>query len=86
MQNNVDKLVAILNQDFGLMDDVHTQGKELHALQSINGQIYQMLMEVYKVEELHKIDDWVQNIMNDNNQEYKIEDNKRRHKFFEVGR
>ncbi len=24
MQDNVDRLVAILNQDFGLMDEVHT--------------------------------------------------------------
>lgn len=37
MHNNVDKLVAILNQDFGLMDEVHTR---LQALQSIKGQRY----------------------------------------------
>ena len=29
MQNNVDKLAAILNQYFGLMDEVYTWGKDL---------------------------------------------------------
>ena len=35
MQENVDKMVAILNQDFGLMDEVHTWGKDLQVLQVI---------------------------------------------------
>ena len=29
MPENLDKLVAILNEDFGLMDEVHTWGKDL---------------------------------------------------------
>ena len=56
MQDNADKLVTILNQDFGLMDEVHTQGKDLQVLQEIKGQRYQMLMEVYMNEDLDKIE------------------------------
>ena len=37
MLNNSDKLFFILNQDFGLMDEIHTWGNNLQALQSING-------------------------------------------------
>ena len=66
MQENVDKLVAILNQDFGLIDEVHTWGKDLQALQEIKGQRYQMLMDVYIVEELDKIDNWVEKIIDRN--------------------
>lgn len=66
MQDNVDKLVAILNQYFGLMDEVHTQGKDLQALQAIKGQKYRMLMDVYTVEELYKIDYWIENMVNGN--------------------
>lgn len=40
MQNNADKLVAILSLDFWLMDEVHTWGKDLQALKSIKGQRY----------------------------------------------
>lgn len=47
MKDNADKLGVILNKDFGLMDEVHTQGKDLRALQAIKGQRYQMLIDVY---------------------------------------
>ena len=66
MQENVDKLVAILNQDFGLMDEVHTQGKDIQALQEIKGQRYRMLMDVYIAKELDKIDDWFEKIADSN--------------------
>ena len=66
MHENVDKLVEILNQDFGLMDEVHTWGKDLQALQAIKGQKYWMLMDVYIVEELDKIDYWIEKITNGN--------------------
>ena len=58
--------MVILNQDFGLMDEVHTWGKDLQELQLIKGQRYQMLMEVYIVEELDEIDDWIEKIVDDN--------------------
>lgn len=48
------------------MDEVHTWRKHLPALQSIKGKRYWMLMEVYKLEELDKIDDWIENIVDDN--------------------
>ena len=48
------------------MDKVHTWSKDLQALQSIKGQSYQMLMDAYTVEELDKIDDWIEKIENGN--------------------
>ena len=65
-QDNVDRLLAILNQDFGLMDKLHTWGKDFQALQAIKGQRYQMPMDVYMVEELKKIDDQIEKIANSN--------------------
>ena len=62
LKKNEDKLVAILNKDLGLMDEVHTWGQDLQALQSIKGQRYQMLMDIYTVEDLDKIDDWIEKI------------------------
>ena len=62
IQDNADRLVAILNQDFSLMYEVHTRGKDLQELQSIKGQRYQMLMEVYIAEELDKIDEWIEKL------------------------
>ena len=32
MQNNAKNLVAILNMDYGSIDEVHTWGKDLQAL------------------------------------------------------
>lgn len=66
MQNNADKLVAILNKYFGLIDEVHTWGKDLQALQSIKGQRYRMLMDVYTANELDKIDDQIEKILDGN--------------------
>ena len=48
------------------MDEVHTWGKDLQALQSIKGQRYQMLMDVYTTKELDKIDDWIEKITDGN--------------------
>lgn len=66
IQSSVDNLVSIVNQDFGLMDEVHTWEKYLHALTSLKGQRYHMLMEVYTAEELDKLDDWIENISANN--------------------
>lgn len=63
MHNNVDKLVTIVNQDFGLMDEVRTWANDLQALKSIKGKRYQMLMEVYTAEELDKLDDWIEKLL-----------------------
>ena len=37
IQENVGKMVAILKQDFSLMDEVHTWQKDLQVLQVIKG-------------------------------------------------
>ena len=58
--------MAILNQDFGLMDKVHTWGKDLQALQEIKGQRYWMLMNVYTSDKLDKIDGWIEKIVDGN--------------------
>ena len=44
------------------MDEVHTWVNDLRALQSIKGQRYCMLMDVYTGDELDKIDDWIEKI------------------------
>ena len=54
--------MSIVNQDFGLMDEVHTWAKDLHILIIIKGQSYRTLMEVYTIEELDKIQDWIEKI------------------------
>ena len=66
MQENVDKIVAILKQDFSIMDEVHAWGKDLQILQAIKGQRYIMLMDVYIVEELDLIDDQIEKIADSN--------------------
>ena len=60
MQENVDKMVAILKQDFSIMDEVHAWGKDLQVLQAIKGQMYRMLVDVYTIEELDLIDDQIE--------------------------
>lgn len=66
MQENVDKMVEILNQDFSLKDEVHTWRKDLQELQVIKGQRYRMLMDVYMAEELDLINDWIEKIVDSN--------------------
>ena len=62
----MDRLVAILNQEFGLMDKVHTWRNDLQTLQSIEGQRHHMLMEVYTTKELDKTSDWIEKIVDGN--------------------
>ena len=50
-QENVDKMVVILKQDFNIMDEVHAWGKDLQVLQAIKGHRYTILVDVYTVEE-----------------------------------
>ena len=59
-------MVVILKQDFSLMDEVHAWGKDLQVLQEIKGQRYKMLVDVYTVEELDLIDDWIEKIADSN--------------------
>jgi len=56
-QENVNKMVAILKQDFSIMDEVHAWSKDLQVFQSIKGQRYRILIDVYKMEEFDLIDD-----------------------------
>lgn len=60
IQSNYNKLVSIVNQDFGLMNEVHTQTEDLQALRLVNGQRYRMLMEVYAAKKLDNHDDWIE--------------------------
>ena len=51
MQKNVNKIVSILKQDFGIMDEVRAWSKDLQTLQAIKGQRYQILIDAYIGEE-----------------------------------
>ena len=62
-QENVNKVVAILRQDFNIMDEVRTWSKDLQTLQAIKGQRYHILIDVYTGEELDIIDDWIEKIV-----------------------
>lgn len=44
------------------MYEVHTWVKDLQELQSIKGQRYHILMEVYTAKELDKLGDWIEKI------------------------
>ena len=59
-------MVAILKQDFNIMDEVHAWSKDLQILQAIKGQRYQILIDVYTGEELDMINDWIEKIANSN--------------------
>ena len=61
-QENVNKVVAILRQDFNIIDEVHEWSKDLQTLQAIKGQRYRILIDVYIGEELDLIDDWIEKI------------------------
>ena len=61
-QENVNKIVAILKQDFNIMDEVRAQSKDIQTLRAIKGQRYQILINVYIGEELDMIDDWIEKI------------------------
>lgn len=66
IQTNGDKLVTIINQDFGLMDEVCSWENDLQALKSIKGKRYQMLMQIYSEDELDKLYDWIEKISSRN--------------------
>ena len=66
MQENVNKVVAILRQDFSIMDEVQAWSKDLQTLQAIKGQRYHILIDVYTKEELDMIDDWIEKIADGN--------------------
>lgn len=48
------------------MDEVHAWGKDLQALQTIKGQRYRTLTEVYKIDETNKLEDWIEKIAIEN--------------------
>ena len=66
MQEDVNKVVAILRQDFSIMDEVHAWRKYLQTLRAIKGQRYRILIDVYTKEELYMIDDWIEKIVDGN--------------------
>lgn len=66
MQENVDKMVAILKQDFSIMDEVCAWSKDLQILQAIKGKRYKILVDVYVVKELDLIDHWIEKIVDSN--------------------
>ena len=56
-QENINKMVVILKQDFSIMDGVCAWRKDLQVFQAIKGQRYRILIDVYIAEELDLIDD-----------------------------
>ena len=66
MQENVNKIVVILRQNFSIMDEVRAWSKDLQTLQALKGQRYCTLINVYAREELDMIDDWIENIEDSN--------------------
>ena len=62
MWRSTDKLAMIIIQGFGLMDDVSTWTNDLVVLQIINRKWYKMLLDVYKREQLDKINSWIEKI------------------------
>ena len=65
-QENVNKVVAILRQDFSIIDEVCEWRKDLQTLRAIKGQRYRTLIDVYTGEELDMIDDWIEKIADGN--------------------
>ena len=63
----MNKIIAILKQDFSIMDEVQAWSKDLQTLQAIKGQRYQILIDVYMGEELDMIDDYIEKIVDSNN-------------------
>ena len=62
----MNNIVAILRQDFSIMDEVRAWSKDLQTLQAIKGQRYQILIDVYTREELDMINDWIEKIEDNN--------------------
>lgn len=56
-QENMNKMVAILKQDFSIIDEVWAWSKDLQTLQAIKGKRYQVFIDVYMGDELDMIDD-----------------------------
>ena len=56
-QENVNKMVAILKQDFSIIDEVRAWRKDLQTLKVIKGQRNITLVDVYTIDELDMIDD-----------------------------
>ena len=48
------------------MDEVRAWSKDLQTLQSIKGQRYHILIDVYKGEELNMMNDWIEKIVDSN--------------------
>lgn len=59
-------MVAILKQDFSIMDEVRAWSKDLQLLQAIKGQRYIILVDVYTMEELDLIAYYIDNIVDSN--------------------
>lgn len=57
IQENVNKMVAILKQDFSIIDEVRAWSKDLQTLKPIKGQRNWTLVDVYTMDELDMIDD-----------------------------
>ena len=58
----MNKVVAILRQDFSIIDEVREWRKDFQTLRAIKGQSYRTLIDVYTGEELDVIDDWIEKI------------------------
>ena len=75
LKKSVDSVSEVVNQDFGLVEEVSSWAKDLEALKVIKGQKYRMLMAVYFGDELDKIDDWIDSIEDENKVMLSLYDN-----------
>lgn len=62
IQNNTNNLGKVVNQDFGLIDEVSSQTNNFKALKTIQGQKYQMLLAIHSREEMDHISYQVESI------------------------
>lgn len=65
-QENVNKMVAILKQDFSIIDELRAWSQDLQTLKAIKGQRSRTLVDVYTMAELDMIDDWIEKIADSN--------------------
>ena len=66
LRKNAERLAWVIDQDFGLVQEVSSWAKDLEAPKTIKGQKYTMLTIVYFRDELDKIDDWIDSIEDGN--------------------
>ena len=62
LRKNFNTFAQVVDQDFGLVEEVSSWARDLEALKIIKSQKYKMLMVVYFGDKIDKIDDWIENL------------------------